>query len=444
MSPATRQSTGSYPTRRRVLAPESGPLVAGSTPRRAVIRATGTDRPVAERTAAAADDVAREAAGDVAAGTTAPASEPTEGPATMPASPATAPWRMGRTGIATQARPTRLVVLVPAYQPDERLGGLVEDLLGALPGSQVLVVDDGSGTGYTQVFADAANAGAHVIGYPVNAGKGEALRTGLAAARERWPEADVVCADADGQHTPHDVAAVAARVRETGRMTLGVREFTGRVPARSRIGNDLTALLFRGATGWRLRDTQTGLRGYPAGGYGWMLRVPGDRYEYELSALLRASELGMEVEQVGIETVYEPGNGSSHFRPIVDSARIYAPLLRFMGASLASFVIDWVGVMLIHALTGNLLVSVVGARLVSGTANFLINRQVFRAAPGTMGRTAVRYVALAVGIMAASYVLLALLTGIGIPLGIAKIIGDAVLYVVSYSVQRRVVFRERH
>lgn len=380
MSPATRQSTGSSPTRRRVLAPESGPLVTGSTPRRAVGRATGTFSPVAE-------------------------------------------------GTATQARPTRLVVLVPAYQPDERLGGLTEDLLGALPGSQVLVVDDGSGTAYTRVFADAANAGAHVIGYPVNAGKGEALRTGLAAARERWPEADV--------------AAVAARVRETGRMTLGVREFTGPVPARSRIGNDLTALLFRGATGWRLRDTQTGLRGYPAGGYGWMLRVPGDRYEYELSALLRASELGMEVEQVGIKTVYEPGNGSSHFRPIVDSARIYAPLLRFMGASLASFVIDWVGVMLIHALTGNLLAAVVGARLVSGTASFLMNRRVFRAAPGTMGRTAVRYVALAIGIMAASYALLALLTGIGIPLGIAKIIGDAALYVVSYSVQRRVVFRER-
>ena len=51
--------------------------------------------------------------------------------------------------------------------------------------------------------------------------------------------------------------------------------------------------------------------------------------------------------------------------------------------------------------------------------------------------------ALAVGIMAASYVLLALLTGVGIPLGIAKVIGDTLLYLVSYSVQRRVVFRER-
>lgn len=209
-----------------------------------------------------------------------------------------------------------------------------------------------------------------------------------------------------------------------------MREFTGSVPLRSRLGNGVTALLFRGATGRRLRDTQTGLRGYPAGGYDWMLEVAVSRYEYELSALLRARELGLEVEEVGIAAVYEPGNASSHFRPLRDSARIYAPLLRFTGASLASFVIDWVGVMVLHLLTGSLLVGVVGARLVSGTANFFMNRRVFRAAPGTVGRTAVRYAALRV------------LTGIGVPLGAAKIIGDGAIYVAGYLVQRRAVFRD--
>ena len=139
-----------------------------------------------------------------------------------------------------------------------------------------------------------------------------------------------------------------------------MREFTGSVPLRSHLGNDVTARLFRGATGWRLRDTRTGLRGYPAGGYDWMLEVAGNRYEYELSALLRAREPGLEVEEVGIATVYEPGNASSHLRPLRDSARIYAPLLRFTGASLAGFVIDRVGVMVPHLLTGSLLVGVVG------------------------------------------------------------------------------------
>ena len=157
-----------------------------------------------------------------------------------------------------------------------------------------------------------------------------------------------------------------------------MREFTGSVPLRSRLGNDVTALLFRGTTGWRLRDTRTDLRGYPAGGYDWLLEVAGSRYEYELSALLRARELGLEVEEIGIATVYEPGNASSHLRPLRDSARIYAAPLRFTGASLAGFVIDWVGVMVPHLLTGSLLVGVVGARPVSGTANFFMNRRVFR------------------------------------------------------------------
>ena len=293
-----------------------------------------------------------------------------------------------------------LVVLIPAYKPDERLAVLVARLRGARRDCAVLVVDDGSGPQYAPFFSAARARGAEVVSSPVNQGKGQALRTGLAHAAATWPDADVVCADADGQHTPSDIEAVATRVRETRHMTLGVRRFTGPVPLRSRIGNDVTALLFRGATGWRLGDTQTGLRCYPAGQLAWLQEVPGDRYEYELSALLRAHELGMVVEQVEITTVYEPGNTSSHFRPVQDSARIYAPLLRFMGASLASFGIDWLGVMVIFAMTGSLLAAVVGARLVSGTANFFMNRRVFRARRGTVARTAVRYAVLAVSLLA--------------------------------------------
>ena len=343
---------------------------------------------------------------------------------------------------AHRSRGPRLVVLIPAYKPDNRLTVLVSTLRRDLGGCQVLVVDDGSGPEYSEVFDAARERGAVVLDYPRNAGKGRALRTGLAYAMEHWPAADVVCADADGQHTPSDIAAVARRVHATGHMTLGVREFTGPVPLRSRIGNDVTALLFRGATGWRLRDTQTGLRGYPAGGYAWMLQVPGDRYDYELSALLRAHERGAGVEEVGIATVYEPGNTSSHFRPLANSARIYAPLLRFTAASLASFAVDYLALALVHLLTGNLLVSVVTARIISGTASFFMNRRVFRAT-GALGRTAARYVALAVALVAASYAGLWATTSIGLPLVLAKPVTDVALYLASYRIQHRVVFRER-
>lgn len=405
MSTLTRRDTGSFPQRR--LRPDAAPKPAVG--RHEADRAAGSARK---------DEVGYG-----------------NGPAPVRGMrPASTHGRSSRVG---------LVVLIPAYRPDARLAELVSQLVRELPGCRVLVVDDGSGPGYAGVFRAASARGADVVGYGSNRGKGAALRTGLAQVAELWPQADVVCADADGQHRPADIAAVAQRVHATGHMTLGVRRFTGPVPLRSRIGNGATALLFRLATGWRLGDTQTGLRGYPAGQTAWLANVPGNRYEYELSVLLRAHELGLAVEEVEIATVYEPGNASSHFRPLQDSARIYAPLLGFISASLASFVIDWVGVMVLHLLTGNLLASVVGARLVSGTANFFMNRQVFRAAPGTVGRTAVRYVALALALLAAGYVLLRVLTGIGIPLWLAKPLGDGALYLVSYLTQRRAVFREK-
>ena len=172
--------------------------------------------------------------------------------------------------------------------------------------------------------------------------------------------------------------------------------------------------------------------------------MPGDRYEYELSQLLEAHERGLAVEEVEIATVYEPGNTSSHFRPVQDSARIYAPLLRFIGASLASFVIDWVGVVVLMALSGNLLASVVVARIISGTANFFLNRRVFRAQAGTVGRTAVRYLGLALVLLAASYLMLRVLTGLGLGVGTAKVVGDGTVYVISYLAQRHLVFRRGH
>ena len=60
-----------------------------------------------------------------------------------------------------------------------------------------------------------------------------------------------------------------------------------------------------------------------------------------------------------------------------------------------------------------------------------------------MVRTAVRYTVLAVSLLAASYLMLKALTAVGIPLGIAKVLGDGGIYVASYVAQRRLVFKER-
>ena len=335
-----------------------------------------------------------------------------------------------------------MYVLIPAYQPDARLPRLILELHRADPSSKIVVVDDGSGQKFSDIFEASATAGAHVISYEHNRGKGYALREGFTWIRDvagDSPEC-VVTADADGQHTLNDIFRVGRTCTDTGKSVLGVREFVGHVPARSRIGNTATSALFWLATGWKLKDTQTGLRAFPVALLPELLEVQGDRYEYELRVLLHLAKFRHPVSQIPIETIYEAGNPTSHFRPLQDSARIWAPLLKFAASSGVATVIDYVLVLVLNALTGALFFPVIVARLVSASVNFAMNRRVFEATGVPLRRSALRYAALAVAVIAGSYTMLAVVTGIGMPLWIAKIIADTTMYLVSYSAQSRYVF----
>ncbi|WP_019126528.1 bifunctional glycosyltransferase family 2/GtrA family protein [Actinomyces sp. ph3] len=335
-----------------------------------------------------------------------------------------------------------MYVLIPAYQPDARLPRLILELHRADPSTKIVVVDDGSGQKFSDIFEASATAGAHVISYEHNRGKGYALREGFTWIRDvagDSPEC-VVTADADGQHTLNDIFRVGRTCTDTGKSVLGVREFVGHVPARSRIGNTATSALFWLATGWKLKDTQTGLRAFPVALLPELLEVQGDRYEYELRVLLHLAKFRHPVTQIPIETIYEAGNPTSHFRPLQDSARIWAPLLKFAASSGVATVIDYVLVLVLNALTGALFFPVVAARMVSASVNFAMNRRVFEATGVPLRRSALRYAALAIAVVAGSYTMLAVLTGIGMPLWIAKIIADTTMYLVSYSAQSRYVF----
>ena len=335
-----------------------------------------------------------------------------------------------------------MYVLIPAYQPDARLPRLILELHRADPSTKIVVVDDGSGQKFSDIFEASATAGAHVISYENNRGKGYALREGFTWIRDVAGDLSecVVTADADGQHTLNDIFRVGRTCTDTGTSVLGVREFVGHVPARSRIGNTATSALFWLATGWKLKDTQTGLRAFPVALLPALLEVQGDRYEYELRVLLHLAKFRHPVTQIPIETIYEAGNPTSHFRPLQDSARIWAPLLKFAASSGVATVIDYVLVLVLNALTGALFFPVIAARLVSASVNFAMNRRVFEATGVPLRRSALRYAALAIAVVAGSYTMLAVLTGIGMPLWIAKIIADTTMYLVSYSAQSRYVF----
>ena len=212
----------------------------------------------------------------------------------------------------------RVAILVPAYDPDGKLAALVEDLRTEF--RHLVVVDDGSTRG-RDVFAAVRPRVEALLVHEVNRGKGAALRTGLAWIRENLPDVrTVVTADSDGQHRPADIRRVAeASLAHPGGLVLGVREFAGKVPFRSQLGNLWTRGLFWYVTGLPVRDTQTGLRGLPRGLFDRLLAIAGDRYEYEIRMLVDARLHPAPPRQVPIETIYIDGNKSSHYRPLADT-----------------------------------------------------------------------------------------------------------------------------
>ena len=343
------------------------------------------------------------------------------------------------------------VVIIPTIDPSGKIINLVEDLK-ADGFNRIVVVDDGSDKSWAPMFRRLERDGCLVVHHGENRGKGVAIKTGVAAMRKAWPDAPAfVTVDGDGQHLPADVRRVVdASERNPGRLVLGSRDFHAKgVPARSRFGNAFSSLYFRLNTGVKCPDTQTGLRVVPAMLFSEAEQCPGERYEYEMNFLTRVVRRGVPLLMVSISTVYEDGNAGSHFRTLQDSYRIYQTFFRFALASMtcaaADILLFWAAdsafALALSSALAVMLATVV-ARCASGVLNFTMNRVwSFRASPGSGGRQAARYFVLFVAQMAASGMLVALVSVL-LPAVLAKVIVDSCLFVVSYFVQRNWVFSD--
>jgi dolichol-phosphate mannosyltransferase len=303
--------------------------------------------------------------------------------------------------------------------------------------------------------------GCEVITHPVNLGKGAALKSAFQEVSKIKGLAGVVTADADGQHSASDVLKVAealiagARSKRQG-LILGTRSLnTKDVPWKSRLGNTLTSALVKLLFGKYISDTQTGLRGIPASMLEEQQKVRGDRFEYEMGALFKALTDKAPVVEVPINTIYPEGkNKETHFRPLVDSAKIYFVIFgQFMGfasSSLISFLVDIaLFVFIIDTFfngssdPGVVVTSVVFARIGSSLVNFSLNKGLVFSNQGQKRKTLVRYYLLAITVLTlsatGSAVMAQVLDGRVVW---AKILVDSVLFILSYLIQRRWVFKQ--
>lgn len=361
-------------------------------------------------------------------------------------------------GVIVETPKGETIILIPSLEPDERLLTYVQQLRhhGL---RNIIIVDDGSGEKYQPIFRELGKNGCMLLRHTENKGKGSALKTGFRYIKRQFDEiACVITADSDGQHAAEDVYRLAEEAkRRPGALLLGVRNFSeGGIPPKSLLGNRITSFIFAMLYGKRLSDTQTGLRAFGPQLLAFMQDVRGSRFEYELQMLISCIRWGIPIHTLPIQVIYENGNAGTHFKAIRDSARVMSVLfsnfMQFIFSSIAGAVVDlgiaWLLIDLLRPMLGQqdylrILLATVIARIISIMVNYLLNKHfVFRQedSRGSLWR----YLTLcALVILLSSTGVYLIHTIFFISEKIAKLICDALLFLLSFQMQRRWVFAAR-
>ena len=197
---------------------------------------------------------------------------------------------------------TRVLIVLPAWNEQEALPGVLDEVHAALPDMDVLVVNDGSSDRTSQV---ARECGAAVLDLPFNLGVGGAMRAGFKYAVREGYDA-LIQLDADGQHDPRNVGDLLVAARETGAdVVIGARfagtgSYQARGPRRWAM-RSLSTVLSR-LVGTRLTDTTSGFKlSGPRAVRLFAANYPAEYLGDTIESLVIAHRAGLSVRQVGVE-----------------------------------------------------------------------------------------------------------------------------------------------
>ena len=206
------------------------------------------------------------------------------------------------------------LVFIPAWNEEENLPAVLEELHGELPDVDVLVVDDGSTDDTAEV---ARAAGAEVLSFGQNRGLRAAIAAGYGYAVEHGYEL-VGRVDADGQHPAAELRRLLERVRaDELDAAVGSRFVAGDGyepyryrPSRERaFGTALLRRLMRIRVKGGIADATSGLYAVNAKAAA-LLSKPYTSGAPEVEGLIRLGEANLRVAEVPVN-MRERGGGES-------------------------------------------------------------------------------------------------------------------------------------
>ncbi|WP_408952675.1 glycosyltransferase family 2 protein [Lysobacter sp. Hz 25] len=227
-------------------------------------------------------------------------------------------------------------VVIPAKNEAEGLRGTLPALRQALPGAEIIVVDDGS---TDDTAAVATGLGAKVLSSPYSMGNGAAIKRGARAASGEI----IVFMDADGQHDPAHIRLLLERLEAGYDMVVGARSSAGQASVGRGAANALYNRLASWMTGHKIQDLTSGFRAVRAAKFREFLHLLPNGFSYPTTSTMAFFRSAYPVTYVPVEVARRVGT-QSHIRPLRDGIRflliifkiatLYSPLKLFAPASL--------------------------------------------------------------------------------------------------------------
>ena len=214
----------------------------------------------------------------------------------------------------------RVWVLIPAYNEEKEIGGLLDSL--KKKGLSILVVDDGSSDSTSKIAKEKADI---VLRNERNLGKGGALRKGIKYLLDNVEFDYLITMDADNQHSPSDIDSFIECAKEGYAFVIGNRmERHYGMPLIRVLTNRFMSLLISFIVKQNIPDSQCGFR---------MIRrdvlehicIETDKFEIESEILIKAAKNNFPIKSVPIKSIYFK-NHSSKIHPLYDTFRF----LRFI------------------------------------------------------------------------------------------------------------------
>jgi len=237
------------------------------------------------------------------------------------------------------ATPASVSVIIPAFNEAVVIGQVIGALRSAATWHEIIVVDDGSTDGTSEV---ARAAGALVATHPYNKGNGASVKTGLRRATGEF----ILIIDADGQHRPADALRLVGRLGEYD-LVVGARSSDTQATRARRLGNAVLNWLAGYLSGRPIPDLTSGFRAARLGFVREFIHLLPNGFSTPTTTTLAFVKAGYNVAFEPIEAASRVGtskirlgpDGAKFFLIVLRVVTIFSPLRVFVPVSLAAFLI---------------------------------------------------------------------------------------------------------